>query len=206
MSNVGPLYETTISSVQARDSPITYEALEALLLSVERRVSEYALPAADEGSHALHADRSCGRGRNSLISGRGGSNRGGSHSHGNLSSGITSSGSAHPRGRGTFSHSHGSSSRGSSILGPAPGTPTSNGNSFFNTGRIQCQICSRTGHSAIDCFNRLNLSYEGRVPSSRLTAMTAHHSPSSETWLTDTGANSHVTPNLDGEDALPREE
>ena len=41
---------------------------------------------------------------------------------------------------------------------------------FFSPGRIQCLICQRFGHSAIDYFNRLNMSYEGRVPSSRLQA------------------------------------
>lgn len=36
MNNVGSLYETTVSSAQARDTPITYDSLEALLLSAER--------------------------------------------------------------------------------------------------------------------------------------------------------------------------
>jgi hypothetical protein len=38
MNNVGAVYETTVSSAQARDTPITYDALEALLLSAERRL------------------------------------------------------------------------------------------------------------------------------------------------------------------------
>lgn len=38
MNNVGPLYETTVNFFQARDSPITYDTLEALLLSVECRL------------------------------------------------------------------------------------------------------------------------------------------------------------------------
>ncbi|XP_008234355.1 PREDICTED: uncharacterized protein LOC103333312 [Prunus mume] len=37
MNNVGPAFEVTVSAAQARDTPITYEALEALLLTTERR-------------------------------------------------------------------------------------------------------------------------------------------------------------------------
>lgn len=59
-----------------------------------------------------------------------------------------------------------------------------------------CQICDRPGHSALDCFNRLNLSYEGRMPSKKLSAMAAQRlpsDPSSSTWICDSGANTHIT-------------
>ncbi|PRQ43209.1 putative RNA-directed DNA polymerase [Rosa chinensis] len=107
---------------------------------------------------------------------------------------------------------------------------------------IQCQICDRQGHSAIDCYNRMNHAYVGRIPPAKLTALFAAptaptespvafaaqptaptfptqsfsqapavhppYSPSSpgfnfsaapianSTWLADSGASQHVTPDL----------
>lgn len=74
-----------------------------------------------------------------------------------------------------------------------------------------CQICFRLGHSALDCFNRMNYNYQGRHPPSQLAAMVAtqnvafylNSSPnfglpgsigsSSTTWLANYGCNAHVT-------------
>lgn len=39
MNNIGSMYEMTVSSTQSRDTTITYDALEALLLSVEHPLS-----------------------------------------------------------------------------------------------------------------------------------------------------------------------
>ncbi|CAL9005103.1 unnamed protein product [Prunus brigantina] len=39
MNNVGAAFEVTVSTKQARDTPINYEALEALLLSAERHLT-----------------------------------------------------------------------------------------------------------------------------------------------------------------------
>ncbi|KDO39029.1 hypothetical protein CISIN_1g040231mg [Citrus sinensis] len=47
MSIVGHLYENTVASVQARETPISYAGLEALLLSAERRltsIKQYPYP------------------------------------------------------------------------------------------------------------------------------------------------------------------
>ncbi|XP_061989254.1 RNA-dependent RNA polymerase 1-like [Rosa rugosa] len=66
MNNVGPLYETTVSFAQARDTPITYDFLEALLLSTERRMADQHQGALDLSSQltALHVSNSgSGRGR-----------------------------------------------------------------------------------------------------------------------------------------------
>ncbi|KAH9696496.1 retrovirus-related pol polyprotein from transposon RE1 [Citrus sinensis] len=61
--------------------------------------------------------------------------------------------------------------------------------------RIQCQIYQKMGHSAIDCYNRMNHAYEGRIPPHRLSAMiSTSTSFGSPNWLTDTGANAHITP------------
>jgi len=40
-------------------------------------------------------------------------------------------------------------------------TPTP---SFSNSTRTSCQICGRTNHQALDCFHRMNYSYQGKHP------------------------------------------
>ncbi|CAL8082768.1 unnamed protein product [Prunus armeniaca] len=50
-------------------------------------------------------------------------------------------------------------SSGASSSSMAPG-PTA----FPSGSRILCQICGRGGHAALDCYNRMNLAFEGRIP------------------------------------------
>ncbi|PRQ27402.1 putative transcription factor interactor and regulator CCHC(Zn) family [Rosa chinensis] len=101
-------------------------------------------------------------------------------------------GVSNPRGSHSFSGSPRGFPGGSSILGPHPSSTNAS-----PQGRPTCQICNRMGHSALDCYNRLNLSFEGRVPTKKLSAMAAStSSPSSSTWLLDSGANAHITSNL----------
>ncbi|CAN6712461.1 unnamed protein product [Malus baccata var. baccata] len=38
---------------------------------------------------------------------------------------------------------------------------------------MECQICGRRGHSALDCYHRGNYVFQGQQPSSTLTAMAA---------------------------------
>jgi hypothetical protein len=38
---------------------------------------------------------------------------------------------------------------------------------------LVCQICGKTGHTAIDCFHHFDYSYEGRFPPQDLAAMVA---------------------------------
>lgn len=47
-------------------------------------------------------------------------------------------------------------------------------------GKHQCQICSKPGHLAIDCYIRLNMSDQGRNPSRQLAAMHINADPSHE--------------------------
>jgi hypothetical protein len=56
------------------------------------------------------------------------------------------------------------------------------GGSNFNTAdaynsskppRAPCQICGKTSHQALDCFHRMDFSYQGRHPPSQLAAMAA---------------------------------
>lgn len=57
--------------------------------------------------------------------------------------------------------------------------------------RPLCQICNRVGHLALDCFNRLDLLFQGRQPPKKFQAMaTAKHGEA--TWFTDIGVTNHV--------------
>jgi transposase InsO family protein len=72
--------------------------------------------------------------------------------------------------------------------------------SFFNANRAPCQICGKTSHQALDCYHRMDFSFQGRHPPSQLAAMTAHaHAvPENEQpWYLDSGANNHVTAELE---------
>ncbi|KAB2606981.1 hypothetical protein D8674_006698 [Pyrus ussuriensis x Pyrus communis] len=151
---------------QARDTPITYPTLEALLLTTERRMMEQVVPVVEATPvNAFVAAR-----------GRGGfpSNRGGA-------SPINQ--------RGFFP-------RNTNQRNPAV-----DGECFNTSGeRITCQICGKPGHPALDCYQRMNGAYEGRIPTKRLTAMASSpitlNRQQNGTWLLDTGANAHVTPDI----------
>lgn len=38
---------------------------------------------------------------------------------------------------------------------------------YTGSGHSHYQICEQMGHTTIDCFNRMNMSYKGRVPTKR---------------------------------------
>ncbi|KAM1449827.1 hypothetical protein ACFX2I_037142 [Malus domestica] len=178
MNNVGPLYENTVASIQAREHHISYAALEALLLSAEARHLTFNLSGDTPVLTAMFANR----GRRQTA--HAGFARGGGR------------GAVHPR-SGNQACPH-------VAAAPNPGRPHGGilgaGPSSSDRPPLRCQICRRNGHSAIDCYNRMNTSYEGRVPSARLTALAAQstrvpqsasHAPT--TWLLDSGANTHIT-------------
>lgn len=66
--------------------------------------------------------------------------------------------------------------------------------------KIVCQICGKPGHLAFDCYQRMNAVIEGRIPAKRLTAMASSpmtlNRQHNVSWLFDTGANAHITPDL----------
>ncbi|CAL9017956.1 unnamed protein product, partial [Prunus brigantina] len=182
MNNVGPLYESTIASAQARETPITYADLEALLLSAEQRHLALHAPACDGPATAMVAAHgrapSRGRGRGSgRFSFRGGHSGGSAPWSGSSSAaghpGFRGSSSSHGSGRASFSSPGGSSSQ-PGVLGPPP--------------------------AAAAGFSSSSASFSGSrwVPPQRLTAMTAQQSssPRPPNWVVDTGANSHITNDL----------
>ncbi|RVW93117.1 Retrovirus-related Pol polyprotein from transposon RE2 [Vitis vinifera] len=61
--------------------------------------------------------------------------------------------------------------------------------------RPVCQICGKSGHTAIDCFHRFDYSYQGRFPLQDLAAMVAETNATfdHQVWYMDSGANAHIT-------------
>ena len=87
------------------------------------------------------------------------------------------------------------------LIGSAPTyRPIFNHENNFAAGQIFCQICQKQGHRALDCYNRMNFSYQGRHPPSQLAAMTVNsmnsQSSTNNFWLSDNGCNVHMTNEL----------
>ncbi|KAI0510131.1 hypothetical protein KFK09_010731 [Dendrobium nobile] len=66
-----------------------------------------------------------------------------------------------------------------------------------STGSLQCQICSKKGHSAMDCWHRTNLQYTSRSDKPSNKALLSNTNQSHTDWYLDSGASSHLTRSLD---------
>ncbi|KAI0520010.1 hypothetical protein KFK09_007475 [Dendrobium nobile] len=62
---------------------------------------------------------------------------------------------------------------------------------------ITCQICLKRGHSASDCWHRLNATYVPNAPNSANRALVAAPDHSTNTWFLDSGATSHLTHSME---------
>lgn len=80
----------------------------------------------------------------------------------------------------------------------APSSVNSTSNSFNRpVTRPPCQICGKSGHQALDCFHRMDYSYQGRHPPPQLAAMVAQtNTVLEDSWFADSGANAHITNDL----------
>lgn len=94
------------------------------------------------------------------------------------------------RGRGGFS----TRGRGFTQQVNNSGWNQSSGHNNNNNNRPICQICGRTGHTALKCYDRFNGSYQSDDAPQALSALTASH-PSGQEWIPDSGASAHMTPN-----------
>ncbi|KAB2629424.1 hypothetical protein D8674_034219 [Pyrus ussuriensis x Pyrus communis] len=95
-----------------------------------------------------------------------------------------------------YNSNRGKSSRGQFVSNR--GNHNYRGNFTPNRGnRIYQGSRNHSGSShfkAIDCFDRMNPEICGRIPPAKLAAMCVHHSAkSSQPWLIDSGATSHIT-------------
>jgi transposase InsO family protein len=82
---------------------------------------------------------------------------------------------------------------------PPPLRPAANSKPIFSSApKIPCQICGKLNHLALDCFHRMDYSFQGRHPPSQLQAMVAHNNTAFEDqeWYADSAANAHITHDL----------
>uniref|UniRef100_A0A2N9HPA0 Integrase catalytic domain-containing protein n=1 Tax=Fagus sylvatica TaxID=28930 RepID=A0A2N9HPA0_FAGSY len=181
-------YHAFGTAIRTRNDATSFEDIHVLLTAEEQSLQS-TIELSKEHAHMAmlaNANRTLfssqgnrGRGRNSFNRGRGrnfhnNSGRGGYNNAGNNSSGNAGS-------PGGFNNHYNSS-------------PTQSYNQ-----RPACQICGKNGHAALDCYHRMDYSYQGKQPPSKLAAMAAtsnsQHSDQSY-WISDTGATDHFTPDL----------
>jgi hypothetical protein len=104
------------------------------------------------------------------------------------------------RGRGNGGHGRSQhyNGRGNSNSNFSPNSPSSQSWNTNQGSRPTCQICYKLGHTAIDCYQRMNYAFQGRHPPAKLAAMATATPPEPHqtTWISDTGATNHFTPDL----------
>ena len=96
--------------------------------------------------------------------------------------------------------SKGSGSASSQFRQPLPHLPrTFSVASSDSRSRSPCQICKRERYKALDCFNRMNYSFQGCHPPNELAVMVAEANTThlnQHQWYADSGSNLHVTSNI----------
>jgi hypothetical protein len=71
---------------------------------------------------------------------------------------------------------------------------------FSPSTKPPCQICGKLSHQALDCYHRMDFAFQGRHPPAQLAAMAAYSPETVEDeqpWYLDSGANHHVTSELE---------
>ncbi|KAM1013290.1 hypothetical protein ACFX2C_043433 [Malus domestica] len=178
LSGLSTEYESFIDYIETRSDFVNPDELHGLLLSKEISLLKRKSREPSSSSAPFHAytaqpgsNNFRGRGRfqnkNRYNSNR---NFGGNRHYNNTSGGLLGPG---PNSRSTFS-----------------------GQNFTNSfsGRsLQCQLCLKFGHEALNCEKLLQFASQ-RSPHGPPVGMTAATSPPPSYWLTDSGASHHVTP------------
>lgn len=69
--------------------------------------------------------------------------------------------------------------------------------SSFGSGIVTCQICHKFGHTAVDCWYRMDNAYSsGSTSGPRAYAATQNFSSGSSPWYVDSAATHHITNDL----------
>ncbi|KAB2595187.1 hypothetical protein D8674_030637 [Pyrus ussuriensis x Pyrus communis] len=203
LNGVGPAFESNVTSVKARENPMSLDDMVALLLSAESRIEDYNTTfSLDHTTTALFAPfgSSTNHGRGTTL------HRGNGRTSSFRRGGFQGLGSFHGRGAGNHFVSrrggsnnrlfHGGSSRGS----------------FQSRGILPTPAAAFSRSSYLRNHSHF---FDGRYPSSQSHATMVASlvgNERSSTWYTDTGASSHTTNDLanlssiHGEDGFPRQE
>ena len=101
------------------------------------------------------------------------------------------------KGRGSFSAKRSNTTPNGSQFGQStlPKQVSNQDSTPFRPSRPSCQICGRNNHQALDCYHRMDFSFQGRHPPAQLAAMAAHThvTQDDQPWFADSGANTHIT-------------
>ncbi|XP_021802649.1 uncharacterized protein LOC110746720 isoform X2 [Prunus avium] len=195
-------FESFIDSIELRLTSTSVDDLHGLLLSKELSLARKKLQSSSSHSEPFKAFASTQGASAPLLS-----------TPPSFQAPHTYSGSGphqafaatHFRSRGRGSRHFGSSKSSSQFQAPPRNSSSTYGQGraqylpsphYSSGGKTVCQICNSSGHAAIDCYNRMNHAFHGRIPPAKLSAMCANatSAPSSSTWLVDSGASSHMTP------------
>ena len=169
LNDVSLVYEVTISSAQARGTFVSYDDLIALLLNAKMRLKMQQTPSIETSPTAMYAPKA-----------------------------TKSNNCGH-----NYVHHRGSNMQGRGPSGfrryqnwsQPQSCSVSFGNSSPMPSHPPCQICNRSGHNALDCYQRMNHVYERTIPAQKLMAMgdIASSNIPSSIWILDSGASNHIT-------------
>uniref|UniRef100_A0A2N9GMR9 Retrotransposon Copia-like N-terminal domain-containing protein n=1 Tax=Fagus sylvatica TaxID=28930 RepID=A0A2N9GMR9_FAGSY len=106
------------------------------------------------------------------------------------------------RGNGRFQNYHtrggsqGNFNNGNAFSNFSPNPQNSQSWNPSPSSRPTCQICYKPGHTAIDCYQRMNYAYQGRHPPAKLAAMATAAPPDSNqtTWISNTRCHPITSP------------
>jgi hypothetical protein len=183
-------YESFSSAMLTKNESVPFEELHVLMITQEELLKSSQANSKENSIMAMAANTAPNTVQFNNSTSRGGFNN-------------RDRGSFHNRGRGNnrggFSSRGGYNQPNGGYNQSPPNFPQSNPNfSNYNPNRPTCQICHKPGHTTLDCYNRMNYSYQGRHPPVKLAAMASatSYSPSTDCWVSDTGATNHFTPDL----------
>jgi hypothetical protein len=197
-------YESFSTAMLTKSEPVSFEELHVLMITQEELLknsqeNSIMAMAANKGSsspaqfnNSAYRGNFQNRGRGSWNSRGRSHNRGGFSSRGGYNPGINQVSNGFPQ---SFSQSNPNFSPSNPNFSQSQSNPNF---SNPNPNRPTCQICYKQGHTALDCYNQMNFSYQGRHPPAKLAAIAsaAPPSPSTNCWISDTGATDHFTPDL----------
>uniref|UniRef100_A0A2N9F5W2 Retrovirus-related Pol polyprotein from transposon TNT 1-94-like beta-barrel domain-containing protein n=1 Tax=Fagus sylvatica TaxID=28930 RepID=A0A2N9F5W2_FAGSY len=166
-------YESFSTAMLTKSEPVSFEELHVLMITQEELLKSSQENSKENSIMAMVANKG--------------------PSNPTLFNNSASRGGFHHRGRGNYNGYNASN-------GVFPQSFTQSNPNFSNPNpnRPTCQICYKQGHTALDCYNRMNFSYQGCHPPAKLAALAsaAPPSPSTSCWISDTGATDHFTPDL----------
>ncbi|CAN0914934.1 Retrovirus-related Pol polyprotein from transposon RE1 [Linum grandiflorum] len=174
-------YRPFARNLESKMEPISFENLHSLLLSEELQLRRYQPTTTVAAPTAYYSSYHGGRGR-----GRGGRGNHGGKSH----RGGYGGRSSHPRLPQAFSNPIVSNSQSAGLLGSGPPSPSA----------IICHNCGGRGHIRPNCPSPLYQPNNHIHPTSGPQTHLAASNPistSSQQWLMDSGANHHLTSDLD---------